>query len=158
MTTITEQSRTWQGAGGPTQWAQAWDRTRELVGTRAGRFGDADSDGSQQDGISALATALYITAREQGIEPAAVSRRAVDGLMDRRPGETDLDIVRRWEAHLENLGHDVDEETDPVSARWQRLRYEHDPDERHWDDSLARHGYGLTAIRYVLSDHVALDF
>ncbi|MGW6455713.1 hypothetical protein ACWF94_07245 [Streptomyces sp. NPDC055078] len=37
------------------------------------------------------------------------------------------------------------------------IRYDHDP-ELYWDDALARHGYGLTAIRYVLSDHVALSF
>lgn len=157
MTTITEQSRTWQGEGGSTEWTRAWDRTRELISTRADRFSENDSDGSQEDGISALATGLYITAREQRIEPAAVSRQAVDDLMDQRPGETDLDIVRRWEAHLENLGHDVEDKSDPVSARWHGLRYDHDP-ELYWDDALARHGYGLTAIRYVLGDHVGLAF
>ncbi|WP_371792950.1 hypothetical protein OG285_31960 [Streptomyces sp. NBC_01471] len=158
MTTINEQSRAWQGEGGPAEWTRAWDRTRELINTRANRFSERDSDASQEDGISALATAIYIVAREQRIEPAAVARQAVDDLIRRRPGETDLDIVRRWEAHLENLGHDNDDKTDPVSVRWQQLRYEHDPDERNWDDSLARHGYGLTAIHYVLSDHVALVF
>lgn len=35
---------------------------------------------------------------------------------------------------------------------------ERDADERNWDDSLARHGYGLTAIRYPLGGHVALTF
>ncbi|MGX1760480.1 hypothetical protein ACWIG5_26795 [Streptomyces lydicus] len=158
MTTIIDQSRTWQGLDGPAEWAQAWERTRELIGLRPDHFSDHDSDGTQEDGVSALATALYITARERRIEPAAVARQAVDDLIHRRPGETDLDIVRRWEAHLENLGHDIDDKTDPVSARWQRLRYEHDPDERNWDDSLARHGYGLTAIHYVLGAHVALAF
>ncbi|MFC9228331.1 hypothetical protein ACFTZI_05075 [Streptomyces decoyicus] len=118
MTTIIEQSRTWQGLGGRAEWSQAWERTRELIGLRPDRFSDHDSDGTQEDGISALATALYITAREQRIEAAAVPRQAIDDLMDRRPGETVLDIVRRWEAHLENLGHDVDCTTDPVSARW----------------------------------------
>ncbi|MFF2506351.1 hypothetical protein ACFVTY_23620 [Streptomyces sp. NPDC058067] len=158
MTTINEQSQTWQGEGGPVEWTQAWDRTRELIGLRADHFSERDSDGSLEDGISALATALYITALEQRIEAAAVPRQAVDDLMDRRSGETDLDIVRRWEAHLESLGHDVDDKTDPVSACWHRLRYDHDPGESYWDDSLARHGYGLTAIRYVLGDHLALAF
>ncbi|WP_329155932.1 hypothetical protein OIU91_41640 (plasmid) [Streptomyces sp. NBC_01456] len=158
MMTINEQSRTWQGEGGPAEWTRAWERTRELINTRANRFSDRDSDASQEDGISALATAVYIAAREQRIEPAAVARQAVDDLIRRRSGETDLDIVRRWEAHLENLGHDIEDKSDPVSVRWQRLRYEHDPDERNWDDSLARHGYGLTAIQYVLGDHVALVF
>ncbi|MFE7130806.1 hypothetical protein ACFVIM_08105 [Streptomyces sp. NPDC057638] len=158
MTTITEQSRAWQGEGGPAEWTRAWDRTRELVDTRADRFSESDTDAAQRDGISALATAIYITAQEQRVEPAAVAREAVDGLIRRRPGETDLDIVRRWEARLENLGHDVDEKADPVSACWQRLRYEYDPDERYWDDSLARHGYALTAVHYVLGDHVALAF
>ncbi|MFD3563446.1 hypothetical protein ACFWVU_27825 [Streptomyces sp. NPDC058686] len=158
MTTINEQSRMWQGEGGPVEWTRAWDHTRELINTRANRFSDSDTDRSQEDGISALATAIYIAAREQRVEPAAVARQAVDDLIHRRPGETDLDIVRRWEAHLENLGHDIDDKTDPVSARWQRLRYEHDPDERNWDDSLARHGYGLTVIQYVLGAHVALAF
>ncbi|MFD8847836.1 hypothetical protein [Streptomyces sp. NPDC059604] len=157
MTTITEQSQAWQGEGGPAEWTQAWDRARELIGTRADRFSERDSDGSQEDGFSALATALYITARERSIEPAVVSRQAVDELVDRRPRETDLDVVRRWEAHLKNLGHDVDDKTDPVSARWHRLRYDHDP-ERYWDDALARHGFGLNAIRYILGDHVALAF
>lgn len=146
------------GRGGPAEWTRAWERTRELINTRANRFSDRDSDASQEDGISALATAVYIAAREQRIEPAAVARQAVDDLIRRRSGETDLDIVRRWEAHLENLGHDIEDKSDPVSVRWQRLRYEHDPDERNWDDSLARHGYGLTAIQYVLGDHVALVF
>ncbi|MBT2527437.1 hypothetical protein J7E91_18910 [Streptomyces sp. ISL-99] len=156
MTTINEQTRTWQGEGGPAEWTRAWGRTRELISTRADRFSESDSDGSHEEGISALATALYITAREQRIEAAAAPRQAVDDLMDPRPGETALGIVRRWEAHLENLGHDIDDKTDPVAARWQHLRYEHDADERNWDDSLARHGYGLTAVQYVLSDHVAL--
>ncbi|WP_371792929.1 hypothetical protein OG285_31835 [Streptomyces sp. NBC_01471] len=157
MMTINEQSRTWQGEGGPAEWTRAWDRTRELISTRADRFSERDSDGSQEDGISALATALYITAKEQRVEPAAVPRQTVDDLMSRHPGETDLDIVRRWEAHLEDLGHDVDDKTDPVSARWRRLRYDHDP-ELYWDDALARHGYGLTEIQYVLGDHVGLAF
>ncbi|GHH27218.1 hypothetical protein [Streptomyces lanatus] len=99
-----------------------------------------------------------ITAKEQRVEPAAVRRQAVDDLVDRRPGETDLDVVQRWRAHLENLGHNVDDKTDPVSARWHCLRYEHDPDERNWGDSLARHGYAFTAIRHVLSPHVAPAF
>ncbi|MFC1418786.1 hypothetical protein [Streptacidiphilus cavernicola] len=158
MTTIDEQSRKWQGEGGPAEWTGAWDRTRELINTRANCFGENDSDRSQEDGISALATAIYITAREQRIEPAAVTREAVDRLLHRNPEGTVLDVVQRWEAHLENLGHDVDDKTDPVSARWQRLRYEHDRDGRNWDDSLARHGYSLTAISYVLSNHVGLAF
>lgn len=157
MTTISEQSRAWQGEGGPAEWTQAWDRVRELIGTRADRFSESDISGSQEDGLSALATALYITAREQRIDAAVVARQAVDELVDRRPGETDLDVVRRWEVHLENLGHDVDDKTDPVSARWRRLRYNHDP-ELYWDYVLARHGYGLTAISYVLGGHVALAF
>ncbi|MEK8146320.1 hypothetical protein NKH18_48885 [Streptomyces sp. M10(2022)] len=86
MTTINEQSRTWQGDGGPAEWTRAWDRTRELINTRANCFSDNDSDASQEDGISALATAIYIAAREQRIEPAAVARQAVDDLIHRRSG------------------------------------------------------------------------
>jgi len=36
--------------------------------------------------------------------------------------------------------------------------YAKDACAQNWDDTLARHGYGLTAIRYVLSPHVALTF
>jgi hypothetical protein len=158
MTAIEEQLRVWQGEGGPGEWTRAWDRTRELISSRAARFDERDSDNTQQDGITALAVALYITAREQGIEPAAVPRHAVETLAARQPGETDSAVVRRWEAHLENLGHDLEDASDPVSARWRRLSVDHDPGEHRWDDSLARHGYGLTAIGYVLSDYVALDF
>ncbi|WEH37846.1 hypothetical protein PZB75_31070 (plasmid) [Streptomyces sp. AM 4-1-1] len=158
MTTIHERSRTWQGEGGPAEWSRAWDRTRDLIGTRADYFSEHDSDRSQEDGICALATALYITARERRIEPGAVPRSAVDDLIHRRPGESDLGIVRRWEAHIENLGHTVDTQNDPVSACWKRLRCEYDRDGWLWDDSLARHGYALTAIHYVLSPYVALTF
>lgn len=158
MTATEDQSRTWQGEGGPAEWARAWDRTCELIATRADRFSYHDSDRMQQDAIPALATALYIKAREQRIEPAAVPRQAVDDFIRRRPAETDLGIVRRWEAHLENLGHDVDDPADPVSVCWTRLRHDYDPGELYWGDATARHGYALIALGYVLSAHVALDF
>lgn len=153
----TEQSRAWQGEGGPAEWSQAWDRTRELI--NPDRFHDPDTDRSQEDGISALATALYIAAREQRIDPASVTRKMVDDLISRRPGETDLDIVHRWETRLEALGHDPADPADPVSARWHRLRQDHDdhdPLGLYWDDTLHRHGYALTAVHSLLSDHMAL--
>jgi hypothetical protein len=159
MTTLDERSREWQGKGGPAEWVQAWGRTRELIGARLRYFDDQDSDGSTADGVSALATALYIVAREQGIEPAAVPRQAIADLIRRRPGETDPDIARRWEAHLENLGHDVDDPTDPVSGRWRVLRVDHEPDDRFWEDTTFRRGPALLeGLGYVLSPHVALTF
>jgi len=158
--TIVEKTVDWQGTGGPVEWDLAWDRVRELLATRSDRFGDRDSDGSQEDGSAALATALYITARGQHMEPSAVPRRAVEDLLARRAGETDGDVLRRWAEHLERLGHDLEDTADPVCTRWRRLRYDHDEKDRglYWDDSLARHGFGYTAIGYLLSEHVSLDF
>lgn len=159
--TIIDRTRAWQGVGGPDHWDRAWDRVRDLLAARPSHFGDNDSDQSQEDGTAALATALYIVAMDEGTDPAAVPRRAVESLRARRDGESDLAVLQRWEAHLVNLGHDVEDSSDPVSARWQRLRIDYD-EQRHadlyWDDSLARHGFAFTAISYLLSSHVALEF
>jgi hypothetical protein len=159
MTTLEERSQEWQGEGGPIEWSQAWDRARELIGTRLDYFNEQDSDSSTADGVAALATGLYIIARVQGVEPAAVPRQAIDDLIDRRPGETDQDIARRWEAHLENLGHTIGGADDPVSSRWRALRVDHDPDDRFWEDTTFRRGPAVVeGLRYVLGQHVALTF
>ncbi|WP_180685862.1 hypothetical protein [Streptomyces gossypiisoli] len=159
LTTLDERSREWQGEGGSVEWALAWDRTRDLIGTRLNYFSEQDTDGSTADGVAGLATALYITAREQRIDPSAVSRQAVDDLIRRREGETDLDIARRWETHLENLGHDIADSSDPVSSRWRVLRVNHDPDDRFWEDTTFRRGPAvLEGLSYVLSPRVALAF
>ncbi|WP_411574819.1 hypothetical protein [Streptomyces fradiae] len=164
MTQIAELSRQWQGEGGPELWDAAWDRARELIATRSQCFGPVRQTewelGHAADQIGGLATALYILALEQRVEPAAVTRRSVEDLLRRRDGEDDLGIARRWEAHLENLGHDVDDATDPVAARWRVLRTVNDPNEDlYWDDANVRRGPGLLeGLRYVLSAHVALNF
>ncbi|WP_328485943.1 hypothetical protein [Streptomyces zaomyceticus] len=164
MTQIAELSRQWQGEGGPEAWDEAWDRARELVTSRLSRFepvGQSDwAVGPAADKVGGLATAPYILALEQRVDPAAVTRRSVEDLLRHREGETDSAIARRWEAHLENLGHDVDDESDPVAVRWRVLRTEYEPNEDlHWDDATCRRGPGLLeGLRYVLSGHVALNF
>lgn len=158
MTTLTERSHQWQGHGGPAQWDQAWDRTRELIGSRLEKFSDHDSDETGADGICGLATALYVIAVSRGIEARDVSRDDVDELIRRRPGEKDPDIVLRWQTHLQLAGHYLEHPTDPVAVRWRALRVIHDPDDE-YEDSLVRHGPALLeGLRYVLSPHVALTF
>lgn len=89
--------------------------------------------------------------------PTAVPRQAIVDLIRRHPGETDPDIAHRWQARLETLGHDMDDPTDPVSARWRVMRVNHEPDDQYWEDTTLRRGPAvIEGLRYVLSPNVAL--
>ncbi|MEU3402934.1 hypothetical protein ABZ766_03130 [Streptomyces sp. NPDC006670] len=169
MTMLEERSRRWQGTGGPEEWQAAWDRAREILGRvwPDGFFAyDRDPDrGELADGAAGLATLLYILARETGAHPRDITRGQVEDLVMRREGETDPDVVRRWEAQLIRLGHDLDDAHDPVAARWRILRTDNSPsdDAPDWvaEDASRRWGIGaLEGIRYVLSPSLRdrLDF
>lgn len=169
MTMLDERSRRWQGAGGPAEWQAAWDRAREILGPvwPDGSFAyERDPDGGElADGAAGLATLLYILARETGTNPRNIDRGQIEDLVERRQGETDPDVVRRWEAQLVRLGHDLDDADDPVATRWRILRTDNSASDEapDWvdEDAMRRWGIGaLEGIRYVLSPSLRdrLDF
>ncbi|MFF2411462.1 hypothetical protein [Streptomyces sp. NPDC058092] len=107
------------------------------------------------DGGAALATALYIVAREENVTPADVHRAQVGELINRH-GEAEGEILLSWEARLRALGHDLDAPGDPVSVRWRKLRGDNSPpgstsDAVHIDHG-AEHRWGpLEGLRSVLA-------
>ncbi|GAA3163746.1 hypothetical protein [Streptomyces ramulosus] len=139
MMLVIEQLRTWQSEdrGGPAAWEAAWERALELL-SPVWTTEKVWPASPLADGGAALATALYIVAREQDIAPSEVSRNQVGDLIDRQ-GETDLAIPPRWEARLRALGHDLDDVDDPVSLRWWALRKDNSPPEDA-PDALYDHG------------------
>lgn len=125
----------------------------------APRYEHDPNTGLLADGAAGLATALYIVAREQGIQPADVHRPAVEELIERKDAEYDSGIPLRWEARLQYLGHDLDSTDDAVAVRWRILRTLHNPPEYDCEDSMARCGPGvLEGLRYVLSPSMDLQF
>ncbi|MFF4534118.1 hypothetical protein ACFY1P_33215 [Streptomyces sp. NPDC001407] len=156
MTLILDQLREWQGTDGPAEWQAAWDRARALLHPIwEGR--DMTWDGViLADGGAALATALYIIARETNANPSQITRDQVEELKQRQPGETDGDIPPRWESRLRALGHDLDDTADPVVVRWRALRVDNSPPidapDAVYEDSTHRWGPAfLEGIRYTLA-------
>ncbi|MYZ34339.1 MULTISPECIES: hypothetical protein [unclassified Streptomyces] len=128
-TLVLDQLRQWQDEdrGGPEQWHAAWERTLQLLGPVWPDTTMSWDGVIHADGGAALTTALYIIAQDRGIAPADVHRIHVDELFTRAPGEHDLDLRRRWDARLRAHGHDLDDPTDPVTARWLQLRVDNSP-------------------------------
>ncbi|MFI5774704.1 hypothetical protein ACIA74_40855 [Streptomyces sp. NPDC051658] len=94
---LLDQLRQWQNedSGGPAQWQPAWERALELLSpvwpNEEMWWGTALADGG-----GALATALYIVAREQNIAPAGVHRAQVSELIDHH-SENESEILLSWE-------------------------------------------------------------
>ncbi|MFJ2202399.1 hypothetical protein [Streptomyces violaceusniger] len=144
-TLVLNQLRQWKDEDGPEQWQAAWDRALELLEPLWPTKTLSWDGVILADGGAALATALYLIAREQNIGPADVHRAQVRALIDRAPGETDSVILPRWENRLRALGHDLEDPADPVAARWRQLRKDHSP-----PDDLPGH-----VREAVLEDHSA---
>jgi hypothetical protein len=118
---VLKQLREWRDAGGPADWRAAWACTVELAAVR--RFtSDQISEGALTDGWASRTTAVYLIARTQGLAPYQVGLESVRALADPALGERDTDIPRRWEVRLRELGHDLDDPSDPVVAMWRHLR------------------------------------
>ncbi|MER7766822.1 hypothetical protein [Kitasatospora sp. NPDC096140] len=159
MTILEERSWRWQGAGGPAGWEAAWVRTRELlvpvVPDKRFAFQSDPHRGEIADGAAGLATAFYLLTDGSAAAVADVRRDQVEELLRPGAGETDGDVVRRWEERLRALGHEPETGADPVCERWRVLRTDFG-----WEDDLTvigevlvRQGYGLLAgLGSVLAD------
>lgn len=101
--------------------------------------------GKIADGAAGLATAFYLLADGCGPQVPHVRRAQVEELMRPGPGQSDGDVVQRWEELLQALGHDPDADNDPVSKRWRILRtgYGQEDDPTVIGEVLIRQGYGL---------------
>ncbi|MFI0742720.1 hypothetical protein ACH4PU_32260 [Streptomyces sp. NPDC021100] len=152
MTRTLAQLQEWQGAGGPAQWQAAWTRAIALLRPvlEVGEGPYSGGDGEWADGGAALATALYILAREHDITVDQVTRAQVEELLRRRAGESDTGVAARWEAHIRALGHDLGDRDDPVSVRWQALAIDNSPSEEGYlpEDVYAdsTHRWGPAAV------------
>ncbi|CAM5580815.1 FAD-dependent monooxygenase (plasmid) [Streptomyces viridifaciens] len=148
-TILEERSWLWQGHAGPQGWQAAWTRTRDLLAPVVGddRFGMEGDPfrGKIADGAAGLATAFYLLADGCGPQVPHVRRAQVEELMRPGPGQSDGDVVQRWEELLQALGHDPDADNDPVSKRWRILRtdYGQEDDPTVIGEVLIRQGYGL---------------
>ncbi|MFI9650751.1 hypothetical protein ACIHAA_31365 [Streptomyces sp. NPDC052040] len=149
MTILEERSWVWQGTGGPRAWQAAWDRTRELlvplVPDNRFSFESDPERGEMADGAAGLATALYLLAEGRDTEIADVRGEQIEALVRRGPGETEGDVVLRWESRLRALGHDPEADGDPVSERWRILRTDYGREDGldAIQEMLIRQGYGL---------------
>jgi hypothetical protein len=137
---VLRQQQRFNSAVGPPRWAAAWDRTLDLLTELWPRETAHGLGAVQVDGGAALATALYLIAVEQDIEPAGVTRVQVEALLHLAPGETVSDTVAAWERRLRAIGHDPDDPADPVAACWRDLRVDNSPDESLSDAVHIDHG------------------
>ncbi|GAA2773490.1 hypothetical protein GCM10010440_75200 [Kitasatospora cinereorecta] len=157
-TILEERSWLWQGSAGPQGWEAAWERTRILLGPAVAddrfRMEGDPYRGKIADGAAGLTTAFYILADGCGPQVPHVRRVHVEELMRPRPGESDGDVVQRWEERLQALGHNPDTDDDPVSERWRILRtdFGEEDDLTVIGEVLIRQGYGLLeGLETVLS-------
>lgn len=163
MTILEERSQQWQGKGGPQAWVAAWERTRTLLGPV---WPDSVFDGEHEpdtvlaDAAAGLATALYLVSRERGIPVSDVRRTDIEQLTHPEGTERIDEVPLRWESRLRRLGHDLEDTSDPVVARWRILRIDR-PEPRHDADygcSFTRQGPGvLEGMSYVLSRRMDLQ-
>jgi len=138
----------WTPPGAPALWVDAL----RVAETGLGQYAADVSESLRLPSwmIGSLATALYVVSAESGTAPEAVRR-------DQIPAE----VTRSWHdcsdtaARLTALGHDLTDETDPVSACWQVLAYDYcEPDAR--EDPIAAQIYdedstALSGTRFNLA-------
>lgn len=124
---IMDRLDSWRAEGGPPLWCAAFDRV--LAGYRPLWAGKTVSfaGGLLAHGAVGVVTAIYILAREQNVPIDQVTRAQVEGLTGRGPGQGNWDRVKLWEDKLRALGHNPDDEQDPVMARWRELREDLSP-------------------------------
>lgn len=133
---IMDDVRSWRdtaGTAGPLVWGAAWERTISLVEPLWSGKERHSTATSESEGAAALAVALYIVASERGIPVGQVTRADVEGLVERPvitdgySGDTFTGFPHRlpvqWAERLIALGHDLDDEGDPVAACWRRLAH-----------------------------------
>ncbi|MYX26810.1 hypothetical protein GTY75_09030 [Streptomyces sp. SID8381] len=142
-------------------WRDAWDRARSAVapalgGEEISTTGLPTTSGEEYvDGAGALAIGFYLLARERNVPVAALTRDDIDELAGDWRDLSQPQLPTRWTSRLEALGHQLDDQDDPVMVRWRTLCYEHpEPDPDNPDASLYRVGHaGETGLRLVLSQH-----
>lgn len=103
---------------GPALWATAWDRVGELANVRWGDQSLTWDGWLLRDGTRALALAVYLCASTRQVPATAIGRAEVDALQVR----SWRDRVELWDQRLHALGHDRDDEHDPVMRTWRYLR------------------------------------
>jgi hypothetical protein len=127
---ITDQLAIWraedEAAGATAAWLAAWDRARDLVSPHTGTL----QQPWDMDGGAALALGLYLLAHQAGTEAADVPLTAVKDLQ--RP--SGYPGLARWEVLLRAVGHDPEDQADPVAGRWRQVATDHTPVKDPGDD------------------------
>lgn len=144
----------WRAAGGPQLWCTAFDRV--IAAFRPAWEGRSTAwDGVElAHGAAGVAVGMYLIAAEQTIPVSDVTREQIKDLF----GSGWWEQVAVWQAKLHALGHDPDDEHDPVMARWRDLRRDCSPpnprelSDAAWEDASIRLGPMLgNAVRAVLA-------
>lgn len=173
MSTYDDPSRTWQGHGGPEEWNAAWDRTRGLLApswpdpvrqSGHGPHSEPVTNPQFAAEAAALATALYLLARREGVTAAGVTREQVEGLLPGR-GESRRAAIELLHRELAGFGHTLEstddffdvngraallsrpeghgpDVADPVAAWWPALSHISTAP-RHRDDATLQRGPAL---------------
>lgn len=122
----------WRASGGPQAWLASIELAHDaLIDVLPTMWGGQTYTEMPEASVAALALGLYLSAVEQGVEPAQVERDAV-----RAEGAGWHAPLDDWYARATAVGHDVNDPDDQVVALLEFLAFDYrEPDA--WVDPIA---------------------